>query len=492
MKTNAVLFTFYLLTSVNVNAAVPTPISSAVSATSSDTGLPEVVSPAAQGNPQLTLDNKDGQALSLEESIKIAIRAATEVLKAENDLSYNGARLLQAYGQFLPNLQGAASDSYSTGVLYSTFATPAYINGSSQNATYTITASLNIFNGLADFSNLKSSILKKDAADLTLSRAKQSISLDVAQSFLQVILDNKIVDIAKKTLQASQERERLLQEQSDVGTANLSDLFRQQAQASMDEASLYSDQNKTRTDQISLLRKLRLDVRPIYHFVEPPLQPNSTLEKTIPQEKVLIDRALESRMDLKASNNIADASNWEVKVALSSYFPKLDLLGGISSGAHYLNNQTVNSLNVVPPSQTDLGTQLGQQVQYSVGLSLSWSLFDRFVTHLNTSRARAIADNSAIDAQDRKFQVEGDVRQAYGDYLTAVQQLRTSKKGQDAAQKAYEVMDGRYEVGSASFLDLITAQAVLVQAESNRAQALINFQLQDRKLAFAVGDLKVE
>ena len=63
----------------------------------------------------------------------------------------------------------------------------------------------------------------------------------------------------------------------------------------------------------------------------------------------------------------------------------------------------------------------------------------------------------------------------------------SSKKGTEAAQKAYEVTQGRYEVGSSNFVDLITAQAALVQAESSRAQALIGFLLQTKTVDFAQG-----
>ena len=70
------------------------------------------------------------------------------------------------------------------------------------------------------------------------ARKKQQIALDVAQSFLQVVLDQQLVRIAKKNLVASQDREKLLTEQTRVGVRNLADLFRQQAQTSADESFL--------------------------------------------------------------------------------------------------------------------------------------------------------------------------------------------------------------------------------------------------------------
>ena len=55
---------------------------------------------------------------------------------------------------------------------------------------------------------------------------------------------------------------------------------------------------------------------------------------------------------------------------------------------------------------------------------------------------------------------------------------------------AYEVIEGRYQVGSATFIDLITSQTALLQAESARAQALIDFMLQGKTVEFAIGGIE--
>jgi hypothetical protein len=101
--------------------------------------------------------------------------------------------------------------------------------------------------------------------------------------------------------------------------------------------------------------------------------------------------------------------------------------------------------------------------------------------------AKAVGVRKAIDGDRAVKQVIGEVRQAFGDYRAALQQLDSTHTGLIAAQKAYEVMQGRYEVGSASFVDLITAQATLVQSEAARAQAMIGFALQTRAMENALG-----
>lgn len=441
--------------------------------------------------PDLTLDKEGGITLTLEDSIRLAIRGATTVLKAENEVTVNGSQLLQGYGQFLPNFAGNGNYNYSRGTTYYTEGAPALVQGTGWGAGYTLASDLNIFNGLADLAGLKSAVLKKDASDLTLLRAKQQISLDITQAFLQVILDNKLVDINRKNLQETQAREDLLTEQTKVGIRNLSDLFRAQAATSAAESLLLTSQNTTRTDQILFLRRLRADVAKKYHFVEPELTGDRG-DKKFTDENELLKKGLANRADLKAFDNLASASNWDVKSNFAGYLPKLDLLGTVVSGSHYLNSQNVNGQPVTPSVQPNLAYQLSTQVQYTVSLNLSWTIFDRFLTHENVTRARAVADDASIDAQDRLNQVEGDVRQAFGSYQNAIGQLHSSKKGLSAAQKAYEVMEGRYEVGSASYIDLITVQADLVQAESNRATALIDYIYEDAVVNFATGETQVE
>jgi outer membrane protein len=485
-----------LLSPVPISEASPQPSPSGSGAVSLfksdavlDSAMEEQVSPDLS-LPDLTLDKTGGFILTLDNSVKIAIESATQVLKAKNQVSVSGADLLQSYGLYLPSINATANYGYSSGTTYYTTAAPTSVNGSNLGAAYGIVADLNIFNGLTDYSKLKAALLRKDISNLSLDRAKQAVALDITQSFLNVVLDNQLVAIAEKNLQESQEREKLLLEQTRVGARNLSDLFRQQAQTSQDQSLVLTSENKTRTDQVNFLKKLRADVAKKYHFVDPQI-PDERAEGRFADESELLRTALLERPDLKAADQSADAAHWDVKNAWGNYLPKLDVLGSMTSGAHYLYSQQVNGSSVVPPTQSTLGYQLGTQIDYSVGLYLTWNVFDRFLTHDNVVHARIAADNADIDAQDFRNAVEGDVRQAFGSYETAIQQLLASKKGLVAAQKAYEVIEGRYEVGSASFIDLITAQATLLQAEETRAQALIDFLLQGKTLEFAIGETKI-
>lgn len=429
----------------------------AQSGVAASSGSPNLFPEPAPSPGQVDAAKAEEIPLTLDDCIRRAISVGTSVLKAEYNTQYTGAQLLQAYGQFLPTLSSSGSYGYSTGTTYSTAGNPTYVTGSGTNAAYTIRTDLNIFNGLADYASLTSAILKTTASRLTVLRAKQQIKLDIIQSFYQVVLDHRLVDIAASNFRVSQEREKLFAGQVDVGQRHLSDLLRQRAQSSAEELQLLSSRNTMLKDQLALLRKLRLDVGKGYRFLEPKLI--DEYDENVPKdERSLMETALIRRPDLKASMAIADADRRDVHAAEGAYFPKVDLIASLSSGAHFLDSQTVNGGGAVPVIQNNIGYQLGNQLQYSVSMALTWAIFDRFLTHQAVTRLQVVANSAQLDLQDLKNQVESDVRVAYGDYVTVLQQLRTSARGLDAAAKAYEVLEGRYTVGGINLLDLLTGQ----------------------------------
>lgn len=429
--------------------------------------------------------------LTLEEAIARAVRESSSIIRAQGETEISGDQLLQGYAQFLPNVVAQGAYNNVRGSTHLTTTTPTDVQTRNHGASYQVSATLNLFNGFADLANWRASVARKEAANMSLRRAKQQIALDVAQSFLQVVLDQEITRIAEKNLASSQARESLLSEQTRVGVRNTADLFRQQAQTSSDESFLVNAQAKERSDELALLRKIRLDTTRNFEVVRPTLAEEAKGHE-FDNEDELVKTALGNRADLSASEQVARAARWDVTFARANYLPKLDFGASVASAGRFLDRQLVNGGDVVPADQPSVNDQLTHDVNTTVGVTLTWSLWDRWMTSVNVQRAKVNARNLGVDNDDRRLQVIAETRQAFGDYKAVLQQLESTKKGLLAAQKAYEVVQGRYQVGSSSFVDLTISQAALVQAEANRAQALIAFALQTRSLQTALGTSATE
>jgi outer membrane protein len=215
----------------------------------------------------------DPITLTLDKSIDIAVHNSTQVLQQQNQKELNGAEVLQSYGQFLPNLSINATYGYGSGKQLYTIQGVTIVDARARNATLGVSSTLNLFNGLADYSGLQASLARKRSTELSLDWARRQIALDITQSYLQVTLDQSLLDISRKNLEASQARLRLLQGQSEVGSASVPDLYRQQAQTSADSFTVTSYEAKLNEDSTFLLRKLRVDMDRKYRFDSPDLKP---------------------------------------------------------------------------------------------------------------------------------------------------------------------------------------------------------------------------
>lgn len=446
--------------------------------------------PYATAQPQpATHESGDVETLTLEKCIEIAISSATQILKLKNDVEISGSQLVQAYGQFLPNLVGTAGYSQQTGHYITITGTPSIVQSTDYGGNYQLASSINLFNGLADSAGLHAAIERKTAILQSLTRAHQQIALDVAQAFLQTVYDERLIEISKENLNVSQAREALLEARAKVGLSDLSDLYRQQALTSQDEASVIIVTNRQHTDLLSLLKRLRLDAQRRYQLASPTI--NEARDTDAPKnEDDLVNAALKYRPDLKAGEHSLTAFREDLNVAKSTYLPRLDFGAALAGSSRHLDAHVVNDVYEVPSSQKSIASQLESQVLYSVGLTLTWNIFDRDLTKANVERASVAIKNVEIDNEDLRNSIVVEAKQAYSDYVSAKSQFIAEDKGLIAAQKAYDVIKGKYNVGSAKFLDLADAQATLVRAKAARIQALIGLELQKRALKTVTGSSK--
>lgn len=437
------------------------------------------------------------QVLTLDDCIKTALKKATNVKTAENSLSLSGAQVLQSYGSFLPTLSATARYTpYSNSKSYQQTATTTgvitpLLETQTHSASYTITSTLNIFNGFKDISSLKQSLNNERATTFSLQHAKEQIAFDVSQAYLQVLLNQELLRIAKENLTSSNDQLRKTSEQAKIGAKPIADLYQQEATVSTNESSVISAENTLRTSKLSLLKRLRLDPSVEYSFTEPETD-TTRLGSEYQDVNKLTASALEKRSDIKSSDQALKAYDWAVTRAWGGYYPQLNLNFSFGSNGSFIDKQTLNNIELSKPQLPGVWDQLQNLYGASVSASVSWAIFDGFQTNLNIQQAKVNYLNSKLDNEDLRIQAVSEVKQAVGEYNAAAQQLETSRKGLISAEKAFETVQERYRVGAATFVELSTSRAALVQAQSSRAQAIYNFTFQKKALAFYLGSIDID
>ena len=300
-----------------------------------------------------------------------------------------------------------------------------------------------------------------------------------------MILDQRLVDIARQSLSSSRHREELLREQTKLGVKDIGNLYTQQAQTAADETAVVSADSRLQSDIMHLLQRLKV-TGGVYTWLPPRLTEVAPFaEQTRVDE--LVRQATSQRQDLKAADATSRAADAAVAVAEAGYYPRLDVGLSLNDLTRQIQHQSLSGVDQGPFVQDPFSKQLQGHINYVAALTLSWSPFDRGVTRLAVARAEVDAADSRVDADDLRRQVQTEVQQAREDFRSASSRLATARRGVTAANKSFERIEARYGVGAATFLDVTTAQVALAQAQAAEAQAQIDVHLQAQVLRHVVG-----
>lgn len=426
--------------------------------------------------------------LTLQECISIALKNATQVKKAENNLRLEGADLLKSYGSFLPKVSATAgyvprsvNRSYSSSISGSLYGDK--VKTESESVNLGVTASLNIFNGLSDYAALRSAIDLKHAAGLSLQRARESIVFDITQHYYQALLDRELLGIARENLNSSSDLLTLTDRQYQIGLKSLTDLYQQQAEVASNSLTAIKADNQARKSVSELLRRLRIDpMTPI--DIEPIDTSSSSPVRVSVDADSLTTLSMKRRADLEAGRLETDAARWQVRKAAGNRLPKLDLAFSASSdGTNFLKYNGTDYTSYYPP----LSTQLENGVGYMVSLNLNWSIFDGFLTRYSVESAKVALLNRRLDYEELKDGVVLDIRQTAADYRAAFTQLEAAKASLRAASSAFSAVQRKYELGASGFVELSAARATLFNAKSGLTQAAYNLALQKALLDYTSG-----
>lgn len=126
----------------------------------------------------------------------------------------------------------------------------------------------------------------------------------------------------------------------------------------------------------------------------------------------------------------------------------------------------------------------------TVGLSLSFPLYDGDRIAAETARARAMRARAEAQLRDAELMVAKEVRQAVLDLQTAQSNVALAESSVRAAQSAYDVIALRVRAGKSILIEQLDALNVLTQSHTDLARAQYDVQLATARLLRAAGGSK--
>lgn len=450
---------------------------------------------------------------TLQECVQHAVDNNITIKQTELDQESAVIERRGAIGNFLPRLNGSASNNWNSG-LTQNITTGILETQTIRNSSYSITAGVRIFGGLANVRTLDRADLSKIAADYNVARLKDDIALNVAVSYLGVLLNKENLKVLEAQNIVTQEQIAQTQLLVDGGVLPRGDLLEIEATNAGEQQNLVAAQNAVTISLINLAQLLNVEEYQTFDIAE---QDYNLLGEEVLDNipEVILDKAKESRYDLKiAEQNLAIAKK-DLQISKSGLMPTLDGFfnyntreqGGavrFNQGVDPVNPFSVQTIGVVESTgenvvtqvpntvvtQQDLGfiEQLYLNDGISYGLSLNVPIFNGWSVKNQVKRSEINVRQLEFVKEQAELDLETAVYQAYTDAKAAKQAYAAAQTSVVSQNLAYDYAKERYNNGLTNAFDFSQAKLRYdnAQIELTRSKYDYIFRIKVLELYFGV------
>ena len=394
---------------------------------------------------------KAGESYSMESAVERALRKNPDVESARFTLQAAESARKAARSDFGPSLDV----NYS----YSRYSKDRPSRYEPNVTTMTVQASQPLFTGFNLLNAYQKAALEEERQKLQLQAQRLTVVADVQEAFISYLKAEASISSTRRSLERAQAQLNMAKTAWNIGLRPRLDVLQAETDLAQTEALLIKYEND-RNVWLTRLNTL-LDLPP-----DAPVDYRGDLELT-PFKRTLeacLRQALECRPDLLMARKSVEMAFKDLGMTKSLFWPQVSaIVGWSTTGSH---------LDAAGSRYTKKDYSYGE-----IGLSVNWTLFSSGKRFYLTQQAQR--QISALEAAVRSSinTCAYAVRSSLLSTQDAYRSVKVSQRAVISARESYADAKMRYELQSGSYLDLLTAQSALSDAElaeiSSRADCLI-------------------
>jgi len=460
---------------------------------------------------------------TLKECVAYALENNIAVKQSELDVEMALIEKSDALGNYLPSINGSASNSWNTG-LTQNITTGVLENQTSRNSSYSVTAGITVFQGLRNLRTMQRAKLSKLAADYGLSKMKDDISLFVANAYLNVLTSKANLVALESQNQVTEDQIQRTNELVDAGVLPRGDLLEIRATDASEKQSIALTENTVKISLISLAQLLKIQDYENFDIED---EGYTIIDEGIGEKSVeeLITAAKENRSEIKIAQSNFDIAKKDLQIARSSYLPTLnafinyntresDRISGIESiidpdnpivqsefpiGVVEGTGESVFGFepNIIGLRELDalpFKEQLYMNDGISYGVQLNVPIFNGFATRNNVKRNKINVQRQEYFLEQAKLDLESNIYQAFVDVKGSLKAYEAAQTALESQELAYQYAKDRYDVGLTNAFDFSQSKLRYdnTKIDANRAKYDYIFKLKVLELYFGISatDLK--
>jgi len=374
------------------------------------------------------------------------------LVRKTNEISYQQARF-----NLLPDLNASVNQNFNFGRTLDS--NNDYQAANSSTTSFGIGSQITLFDGLRMKYNIDARMADLKASDAELEKIQKDIVMSVSSSFLQVLLNKELLQIADEQLKVTEtkiEQKKLLVAAGKLAEGEMYELYAQQSKEEVDRTQA---DNTLKLSLLDLAQILELTDFEKLDIVVPENLMTNELQLLNPES--VYQSALTNRPEVKSAEYKLDGSKTNVDIARSYLYPSLGF--GAQVGTGYYN------LKGIP--NASFKQQINEQFNTVLGFNLNIPIFNKFETKNSVKKAQIDVESNKLNVDNVKLELRKTVQQAYYNAVAAKGKWDAAQKSETASIEAYRFTNQKYEGGRATVYELYQAKNNLTQAQSQVVQS---------------------
>ncbi len=396
------------------------------------------------------------QGWTLDQCIDYAIQNNIQVRQSDIAAQTREVDLNSARSNRLPDLSASASQNWSFG--RSLTIDNTYANTNTASTSFSIGTGVTLFAGGRISGNIENAKLGLEAAKSDLERMKDDVRVQVAESFIQIVYNQSILEVALNQVAIDSMQVERLTALAAIGKASSAEVASQKATLAQSRLAVTQAQNNLSMSKLTLTQLLELPTPDGFEIIQPGADDMEFSMPDSPED--IYAQALDIKPAIKSEEIRLQQANNSIDIAKGSYYPTLSLNAGAGTGYYTSSNRTADGF----------GSQLKNNFGPQVGLSLNIPIFSRNSNRNSVRTAQLNQMNQEMQLDNVKKQLYKEIQQAYYNAVASKSRYESSQEVETSAQESFELVQAKYEGGKASITEfnesknrLVTAQADVIK-----------------------------
>ena len=453
---------------------------------------------------------QENKKWTLQECVNYALENNISIRQSKLDIELSELDKKDAIGNFLPNINASASNSWNTG-LTQNVTTGILQTQTTRNFSAGVTASLNLFDGLQNFKQLQRAKISQLSSQYRLEKMQDDITLFVADAYLQVLFNKQNLQVLKSQNEVTKEQLERTEQLVDAGSLPKGDLLEIEATFADEQQRIIVAKNNIRISLISLAQTLLIKDYENFDIVERDYNVFGNELLNTPVNEV-VETAKEERAEIKIAETNRELAQKDVELARGAYYPSLGAffnyntresgMGRIVDVKPDEDNPTrqigfveeTGAAVVAPNTVSTIGNPLPffEQLQrndgISYGVQLNIPIFNGLSTRNQVRRNQVNVKRAEYELEQAKLDLEANVYQAHVDAEGAFEAYEAALVAANAQEQSFDYATQRFDVGLSNAFEFSQAKLRYENSQSEvlRTKYDYIFKLKVLELYFGV------